>query len=227
MARPITDAQRAAYQRNAQKSTGPRTDAGKATSRLNALKHGLTAKLPLLPFEDPADFETLKNGFLQDFAPKNTYQRFLATQLATEAGRIMRSQQVEVGLQEVLMKKIVHDLKKRGLDADQALCDNPYAGLALTLEPPANDPHNHLLRNFFRYAREIQFAFHRTRKALLEAMREKDINPIESKTPRFAPSPEPAPVPTAPSPRPQPGDNTATATSRTPPLPFAGHPRKS
>ena len=49
MARPITDAQRAAYQGNAQSSTGPRTEA------LNALKPGLAAKLPFLPFEDPAD----------------------------------------------------------------------------------------------------------------------------------------------------------------------------
>src|SRR2546421_192930 len=42
--------------RNAQKSTGPRTDEGKARSRFNALKHGMTAQIPVLPgrlFWDP------------------------------------------------------------------------------------------------------------------------------------------------------------------------------
>jgi hypothetical protein len=35
-----------ANRRNAQKSTGPRTEAGRARSRLNALKHGLSRTLP-------------------------------------------------------------------------------------------------------------------------------------------------------------------------------------
>ena len=37
---------------NAQRSTGPRTEAGKAASSHNALKHGLTAQTVLLPGED-------------------------------------------------------------------------------------------------------------------------------------------------------------------------------
>lgn len=36
--------QRAANQRNAQRSTGPRSAAGKSVSRLNALRHGLSAR---------------------------------------------------------------------------------------------------------------------------------------------------------------------------------------
>ena len=37
-----------ANRRNARRSTGPRTDDGKARSRLNAVKHGLSASLPAL-----------------------------------------------------------------------------------------------------------------------------------------------------------------------------------
>jgi hypothetical protein len=37
--------------RNASKSTGPRTPEGKARSRLNAVKHGCRARLPILPGE--------------------------------------------------------------------------------------------------------------------------------------------------------------------------------
>jgi len=45
---------------NAQKSTGPRTQAGKQRSRLNARQHGLTAKLLVIGDEDPADFDELR-----------------------------------------------------------------------------------------------------------------------------------------------------------------------
>ena len=51
---PLTDAQRAAINRqNAAKSTGPKTDEGKAASRQNATKHGLRAEVVALPNEDP------------------------------------------------------------------------------------------------------------------------------------------------------------------------------
>ena len=119
MPRPISEAQRAACQQNAQNSTGPRTETGKAKTRLNAYKHGLTAKLPLLPFESAEDFQALKQGFETDFAPQSTYQRFLTQQLATHAWRILRSQQVEIGLQEMLLKQVIHSLEKQDTGACQ------------------------------------------------------------------------------------------------------------
>ena len=193
MPRPISEAQRAACQQNAQKSTGPRTASGKAKSRLNAYKHGLTAKLPLLPFEDEADFQALQDGFEADFAPRNTYQKFLTRQLATHAWRILRSQQVEIGLQEMLLKQTIRQLESQGYSAENALQQNPYAGLALTPQPQKNDPHNHLHRNLFRYSRDIQMAFQRTQKALFDALKQ-PANPIESTTPGFVSSPEKTPA---------------------------------
>ncbi len=191
MPRPISEAQRAACQQNAQNSTGPRTATGKAKTRLNAYKHGLTAKLPLLPFESAEDFAALKDGFEADFAPQNTYQKFLTHQLATHAWRILRSQQVEIGLQQLLLKQIVHRLESQGHTTQKALAENPYAGLALTLQPQKNDPHNHLHRNLFRYSSQIQSDFHRTQRALKDALKQE-----ESTTPGFVSSPQ---TPCAPS----------------------------
>jgi len=239
MARPISAAQQAAYQRNAQKSTGPRTPSGKAQSRFNAVKHGLTAKLPVLSFESAADFEALRDGFLQDFAPQTTYQRYLVTQLATHAWRTLRCQQVEIGLQEVLLKKVIHDLEAQGLPTHQALAENPYAGLALTLEPHAGDPQNHLLRNYFRYSRDIHANFHRTRQALAQASKIEPA-PVESTTPGFVSSPlnpegakteNPEAAPASASSGSIPVSPIKTARSersaRRPPRPFVEHPRKS
>ena len=50
----LTEAKIEANQANAQLSTGPRTEQGKAISSFNSLRHGLTAMTVLLPGEDPA-----------------------------------------------------------------------------------------------------------------------------------------------------------------------------
>lgn len=64
-----TDAQVRANRTNAQRSTGPRTAAGKAASRLNALKHGVLAKHVVLPNEDAEEFDALKAGVYQQLQP--------------------------------------------------------------------------------------------------------------------------------------------------------------
>src|SRR5687768_17091307 len=48
----------AANRRNAQRSTGPRTDAGKRRASRNALKHGLCSTSACLPGECPAAYAT-------------------------------------------------------------------------------------------------------------------------------------------------------------------------
>ena len=50
---------------NAQQSTRPRTEAGKATSSRNALKHGLTAQTVLLLGEDEEAYRQLRSEFFE------------------------------------------------------------------------------------------------------------------------------------------------------------------
>jgi hypothetical protein len=66
-----TPAQIASAIRNAQKSTGPKTDEGKRRSRMNALKHGLTAKTVLLAEEDPGEFRQLMLGWFEAKRPQD------------------------------------------------------------------------------------------------------------------------------------------------------------
>ena len=51
-----TRRQIAANRKNAKRSTGPRTGAGKARSAMNSARHGLLAQFHLIPGEDPQEF---------------------------------------------------------------------------------------------------------------------------------------------------------------------------
>jgi hypothetical protein len=90
-----SDAQNAANLANAQHSTGPRTEEGKAVSSLNALKHGLTAKTVLLPGEDPAEYQAMVAGFRKDLEPLNTIESALTQQLVDLQWRLQRVSCIE------------------------------------------------------------------------------------------------------------------------------------
>ena len=83
---------------NAKRSTGPRTSEGKAVSRLNAAKHGLTAQTLVLPGEDPASFATLRDDVLADFQPSSAVETHLAEHVASLLWRLRRLATVEYGI---------------------------------------------------------------------------------------------------------------------------------
>ena len=77
-----TEKQIAANRRNAQKSTGPRTEEGKSKTRLNALRDGFTGQVITLSAEDLPIFEKFKSDLIKDLAPKTTMELSLANAIA-------------------------------------------------------------------------------------------------------------------------------------------------
>ena len=73
------------------RSTGPRTEAGKAASSQNALRHGLASGALLIPGEDPAEFESLLNGLLADWEPETNTERLLIHNMAKHQWLIDRA----------------------------------------------------------------------------------------------------------------------------------------
>jgi len=63
-------------------STGPRTEAGKATSSKNAIKHGLAAEILFIPDEDPAAFEAFHLSLKADLRPTTAIEQLLVTDMA-------------------------------------------------------------------------------------------------------------------------------------------------
>lgn len=85
-----TERQIRANRANATKSSGPRTESGKAVSRRNAVRHGLTARLVVLASEDAAAFEELRRSLESEFQPANAIAADLVEHLAGVLWRLRR-----------------------------------------------------------------------------------------------------------------------------------------
>jgi hypothetical protein len=67
---PASEAQIAANRRNAQKSTGPRTEEGKKRSSMNALKFGHRAETLVLPGEDTQELDERRAAWTASLGPR-------------------------------------------------------------------------------------------------------------------------------------------------------------
>ena len=88
-------AQIQANRQNAQKSTGPRTPAGKAAVAQNALKHGLLARHAVIVGEDPGEFETHRDQMLAELAPEGPLESTLAHRAVGLAWRLQRAERLQ------------------------------------------------------------------------------------------------------------------------------------
>ena len=84
-----------ANRRNARKSTGPRTDAGKALARYNAVRHGVLTAAPLLPGEDIAAWDQHNVGVAASLAPVGALEQALAERVALTLWRLGRFARAE------------------------------------------------------------------------------------------------------------------------------------
>src|SRR5580698_11288527 len=87
----MTTLQRAETNRaNAQHSTGPKTEAGKQKSSLNALSHGLTGQIVVMPGEDLAAYQQHLKSFTDDLHPVGAIEANLVQALADCSWRMNR-----------------------------------------------------------------------------------------------------------------------------------------
>jgi hypothetical protein len=95
-----TPAQIEANRRNARKSTGPTSAAGKAVSRFNALKSGIHAESQVIPGEDPAELEALAANYCEQFQPATPLEVFLVDAIVTADWQLRRLRKLEARLWE-------------------------------------------------------------------------------------------------------------------------------
>jgi hypothetical protein len=94
-----TAAQIDANRRNAQKSTGPRTEEGKNRSRMNGLDHGARASILALPPEEFGEFQQELIGWKASFRPRNAAEDVLIDRIVTlgwQEKRVARAQRARL-----------------------------------------------------------------------------------------------------------------------------------
>jgi hypothetical protein len=90
-----------ANRRNAFRSTGPKTEAGKRRSRRNAVRHGLTAETVIEVLEDPEDYKAFELSVTADFDAQTAVERELVLRLASLLWRLRRATAIETGLLQI------------------------------------------------------------------------------------------------------------------------------
>lgn len=114
----------AANRANAKRSTGPRTELGKAGSRRNACKHGLTAATIVIDGEEPDQFDMLRADLEAEFEPRAGMERELVERLAGLMWRLRRIPAFEAALLE---NRCAQNAQHRHC-LGEALCDDARFG---------------------------------------------------------------------------------------------------
>src|SRR5947209_2644504 len=77
---------------NAKKSTGPRTPRGKSITRLNAVRHGVSASLPvLMPGESRSLWNKFAAAVARELQPAGPIEAFWVSRIALLQWQLLRS----------------------------------------------------------------------------------------------------------------------------------------
>lgn len=95
---PISPAILSRNRQNALRSTGPRSSAGKAVARANALKHGLTANPAIGTVEDAEAFAQLLDALGDRLRPSGPLEATLVHRIAVAIWRLQRATRAEAAL---------------------------------------------------------------------------------------------------------------------------------
>ncbi|MGE3852691.1 MAG: hypothetical protein AB7K09_20910 [Planctomycetota bacterium] len=141
---PTSKKQIEANRKNAQKSTGPRTEAGKRASSLNRWKHGLTANTVVGHDEDMDAYLELRHSLRMALEPANAHEDELADRV------------------------IVNAWKRRRAEKMETACVCQISGAT-----PWFQPHTVILQIIMRYRTGIEREYHRSVASLRLAQKER------------------------------------------------------
>jgi hypothetical protein len=145
---------------NAKRSTGPKTAAGKALSRGNAYKHGLTAETIVIGDEDPQAFDRIRADLWEEYNPRLGIESELVERMAVLMWRLRRIPVFEAALIEARRAEVAD------WNSVQELRNGPRdkcLGHALIADSRSYDT----LGKLSRYEAALMNAFNRTLQQLI------------------------------------------------------------
>ena len=169
-----TQEQIKANRQNAQKSTGPRTDEGKAVVSQNAVKHGIFAAEAVITGENPADYEAYHDQFLAELAPVGMTESMLAERIISLGWRLRRAERMQNQAIEDMIGRLVtsnparrarecyiYNQGRRPEDQDVDLDDLPLGRIATS-----DWSCNRVLDRMLMYERRIENSMMKTMREL-------------------------------------------------------------
>ena len=113
-----SEAQILANRRNAEKSTGPRTQEGKSASSQNAVTHGLTARQDVICVEDYEAFERHREQMMGELAPLGPVETMLAERAVSLSWRLKRAERMQNEALDCLLAQDTDELGSFSQTAD-------------------------------------------------------------------------------------------------------------
>jgi hypothetical protein len=180
---------------NAQKSTGPRTQEGKAAVSQNAVKHGLLAREAVIKGEDPGQFEFYRDQMLGELAPAGSVESLLAERVVSLSWRLQRAERLQNEAFDGMYEdettgpfaKFKRSLWSKGADrppADLGAADSDPARAEVILKDFSNA---RVLDRLLMYERRIENSLYRTMAELQRQRLLRELEaPKEKATPQAA-----------------------------------------
>jgi hypothetical protein len=179
-ARSVSRRKLAANRRNAKKSSGPRSEAGKRVISQNAIWHGLFCNDLVLTGESNATFLLLRKSLLERLNPQDVAELMVADEIVAAAWKLRRLRATEAALHEVQSVRIhdnIPDEAHEALDEENRI-SLQSAVTVLVSQILDDDP---TLERLSRYEQRLQYTIHRCLRqlrAMQEESRQNDPPPI-------------------------------------------------
>jgi hypothetical protein len=132
---------------------GPRTEAGKARSRMNALRHGLRARVLPLPLgEDEAGFTALADRLVRTYGPEDATEAELVAAIAVAMWREIRADRFEVEALDALAEEADGEgaAFRGGMLVESPACRATVATVT-RYQSAASNAVRRAMETFFRY----------------------------------------------------------------------------
>ena len=147
-----TQKQIEANRKNARKSTGPKSPAGKAKSSMNALKHGLSTPYGLLPNESEEEYAYHREELLDELYPDSTIEQYLADRIVYLSWTLKRAAHfTRVTLHNLLGETCGHPLP-----------DDEHPDIYLARMVVRDFSSNHVMERLEIYERRIENSLYKT-----------------------------------------------------------------
>ena len=180
-----TETQIIANRRNAQKSTGPRTNQGRAAVSQNAIKHGLLTRQNVICSESQADFDLYRSQILDELDPGSPMESMLAERIVSLSWRLKRATRFQNQTINTLsarntsspLAKLTKSLLFKGRDLPQDAPSESTSDLSLGRLAIKDFSNAGVLERLLMYERRIENSLYKTILELQRLNLIKNLNP--------------------------------------------------